>query len=63
MADVSVSFFIAGTFSGKILDFIQKYMSFNVIVATIEGNDYRINFWFMTKTKAVDRMKIVDLSE
>ena len=45
MVHVSVSFFIAGTFSGKILDFIQKYMSFNdVTVATIGGNDYRIHF-------------------
>ena len=30
-------------------------------VVTVKGNDYRINFWFMTKNETVDRMKNVDL--
>ena len=39
-------------------------MSFNnVAVTTIEGNNYRIQFQFMTKRDAVNRMKKVDLSE
>lgn len=39
-------------------------MSFNnVAVITIEGNNYRIQFQFMTKRDAVNRMKKVDLSE
>ena len=39
-------------------------MSFeSFAVVTVRGNDYRINFWFMTKGEAVDRMKIADLSK
>ena len=34
----------------------------NVAFITIEGNNYRIQFWFMTKSGAVDKiMKNVDL--
>ena len=39
-------------------------MSFDdTAIVTVKGHDYRIKFWFMTKNKAVDRMKIADLSE
>ena len=39
-------------------------MSFDdTAIATVKGNDYRINFWFMTKNQAVDRMNNADLSK
>ena len=57
---------IIGTFSGKMLDFTQKYMmAVNNMTqnVAVKGHDYRIYFWFMTKTEAADRTKNVDLSE
>ena len=42
----------------------QKYMSLNHFsIVTIGKKDYRINFWFITKSEGVDRMKKLDLSE
>ena len=57
------------------MDFNQKHMMAvitrrrtlwalnNVAVLTIGGNDYRIPFWFMTKSDVVDKMKNADLRE
>ena len=45
-------------------DMTQKPMSFDdTAVVTVKGNDYRINFWFITKNEAMDRMKNDDLIE
>ena len=41
----------------------QNPVSFNVAVVIIEGNDYRIHFWFRTKSKAMDSVKNADLGE
>ena len=32
-------------------------------IPTVERNSYRINFWFMTKREAVNRVKNIDLSK
>ena len=43
-------------------DMAQKSMSFNnVAVVTIEGNNYSIQSWFMTKSDPAVGMKSVDL--
>ena len=45
-------------------DMTQKSMSsYDVVVVTIGENNCRIHFWFMAKSKAVDRMKNADRSE
>ena len=53
-------------FPPKICDdchMIYKSVSFNDVALVASGrNDYRINFWFMTKKEAVDRMENADLS-
>ena len=33
-----------------------------VAVVTVGRYDHRINYWFMTKSEAVDRMRNTDLS-
>lgn len=33
------------------------------LIVTVRRNQNRINFWFMTKSKAVGRIKNLDLSE
>ena len=36
---------------------MQKAMSFNnVAIVSIEGNDYRIHFWYMSKDDAISIM-------
>lgn len=35
----------------------------DVAVITVWWNNYRINFWYMTKSEAVHRMKSADLSK
>ena len=38
-------------------DLMQKAMNFNdVAIASIKGNDYRINFWYMSKDEAISIM-------
>ena len=35
-------------------DLMQKAMSFNdVAIVSVKGNDYRINFWYMSKNDAI----------
>ena len=42
----------------------QKPMNFNNFdIVSVGRNDYRIHFWFMTKSEAENKMKKVDLSE
>ena len=42
----------------------QKSMTLDeFLIATVGKNHNRINFWFMTKSKAVGRIKNIDLSE
>ena len=33
------------------------------VIVTVNGHDYRLNFWFMTKSEAVNKMKYAVLSE
>ena len=33
---------------------MQKAMNFNVAIASIKGNDYRIHFWYMSKDDAIN---------
>ena len=43
---------------------LQKYLSFNdIAIFIVRKNDYKINFWFINKSKPVNRMKNADLSE
>ena len=35
---------------------MQKAVNFND-AATVKGNDYRINFWYMSKDDVIDIMK------
>ena len=43
---------------------MQKAMSFNnVTIVSIKGNDYRINFWYISKYEAINIMKISSLNE
>ena len=33
---------------------MQKAMNFNVAIASIKGNNYRIHFWYMSKDDAIN---------
>ena len=35
-------------------DLMQKAMNFNVAVVSIKGSDYRIHFWYMSKSDAIN---------
>ena len=35
---------------------MQKAMNFNAAIVSIKGNDYRINFWYMSKYDAISIM-------
>ena len=38
-------------------DLMQKAMNFNnVVMVSVKGNDYRINFWYMDKDDAISIM-------
>ena len=40
---------------------MQKAMSFNdVAIASVEGNDYRVHFWYISKDEAINLMKNSD---
>ena len=42
----------------------QKSWRFNdVVIFTFGENDYRIHFWFMAKSKTVDRIKNAVVTE
>ena len=41
---------------------MQKAVNFND-AATVKGNDYRINFWYMSKDDVIDIMKNSDLKK
>ena len=43
---------------------MQKAISFNdVVVAFAEGNDYRFDFWYMSKDESINIMKNSELSK
>ena len=45
-------------------DMTQKSTNLNdFATVTVKGNDYKVNFWFMAKSEAVDRMKNAYLSK
>lgn len=45
-------------------DLYDVFMSFNdFTIVAIRRNDYRINFWFITKSEGVDRKRNSSLSE
>ena len=45
-------------------DLIQKAMNFNdVAIVSIQGNDYRLHFWYMSKDEAISIMHNSSLNE
>ena len=43
---------------------MQKAMNFNdVVIVSINGNDYRIHFWYMSKNDAINMMKSSNLKK
>ena len=43
---------------------MQKAINFNdVSIVSLERIDYRIHFWYMSKSKAINIMKNFDLNE
>ena len=44
-------------------DLMQKAMNFNVAIVSIKGNNYRINFWYMSKNDAISIMNNSNLNE
>ena len=44
-------------------DLLQKAMNFNVAIASIKGNDYRIHFCCMSKDDAISIMNNSSLNE
>ena len=64
---------ITGAFLRKILDFSQKCgchdlmlkaMNFNdAVIVSVRWNDYRIDFWYMSKDEAINWLRNADLTE
>ena len=45
-------------------DLMQKAMNFNdIAIVSIQGNDYRLHFWFMSKDEAISIMHNSSLNE
>ena len=45
-------------------DLMQKAMDFNdVAIVSIKGNDYRINFWYLSKDEAISIIHNSSLNE
>ena len=43
---------------------MQKAIDFNVAaIVSVNGSDYRINFWYMSKDDAINIMKNFDLNK
>ena len=43
---------------------MQKSIDFNVAaIVSVNGSDYRINFWYMSKDDAINIMKNFDLNK
>ena len=43
---------------------MQKAINFNdVAIVSVKGNDYRIHFWYMSKTDAISVMHSSNLSK
>ena len=59
-----INFIFQPTVCDGCYDMRQKFMSFDdSAIVTVRGNYYIINFLFMTKSAAIDRLKNADLSE
>ena len=45
-------------------DLMKKAINFNdVAIVSIKGNDYRIHFWYMSKSDTINIMKKYNLNE
>ena len=44
-------------------DLMQKAMNFNVTIASIKGNDFRIHFWCISENDTISMMNNSDLNE
>ena len=44
-------------------DLTLKAMSFDVAIVSVKGNDYRIQFWYMSKDEAINILRNPDLTE
>ena len=45
-------------------DLMQKAMNFNdVAIVSVKGSDYRIHFWYMSKSDPINILKNSDLNE
>ena len=44
-------------------DLMQKSMNFNDLIVSINGNVYRIHFWYMSKDDAISVMNNSNLNE
>ena len=42
---------------------LQKAMHFNVTTVSVKENEYRNDFWYISKDKAINTMKHFDLSQ
>ena len=42
---------------------MHKAMSFNVVIVSVKGNDYRIHFWYISKDEVINIMTNPDLSK
>ena len=65
MHEKSVIFVITGAFQIKgCHDLMQKALSFNdVAIVSVKGSDYRIHFWYMSKSDPINILKNSDLNE
>ena len=53
--------FQSKVFLSKVYDAFISFDDFAIV--TVKGNNHSINFWFLTKSNAVDKMNNTDLSE
>ena len=53
--------FQSKVFLSKVYDTFISFDDFAIV--TVKGYNHSINFWFLTKSNAVDKMKNTDLSE
>ena len=42
-------------------DLIQKAMNFSVAIVSVKGSDYKIHFWYTSKTDQINIMKNLNL--
>ena len=45
-------------------DLMQKAMSFNdAAMASVKGNDYKVQFWYMSKLESINVLRNADLTK